>query len=125
MKTDIKSLVGSMKLLEILGYDVFRGKKIYDVAVHSIPAFGKYSGVSIQKQMLHAFTEYALDRSLSNFPGITLKDDWNKRSYRFLEMTGKKFFMTTSLVKNINKAPRMARYRCTRAMRNQGLLFPE
>jgi hypothetical protein len=33
--------------------------------------------------------------------------------------------MTTSLVKNKNKVPRMARYRCTRAMRNQDLLFPE
>jgi hypothetical protein len=90
-----------------------------------MPAFEKYSGVSIRKQMLHAFTEYALDRSLSNFPGVSLRDDWNKRSYRFLEIIGNNFSMTTSLVKNKNQVPRRSRYRCTRAMRNQGLLFPE
>jgi hypothetical protein len=125
MKIDINSLVGSTNLLETLGYDVFRGKKLYDIATHSIPAFGKYSGRSIQKQMLHAFTEYALDRSLSNLHGLSLKNEGNKRSYWFLEITGTKFSMTTSLVKNKDSVPRMARYRCTRAMRNQGLLFPE
>jgi hypothetical protein len=114
-----------MKLLETLGYDVFRGKRMYDIAMHDSPAICKYSGVSIQKQMLHAYTEYALDLSLSNFPDISLKDEWNKRSYRFLEITGNNFSMTTSLVKNKNKVPRIARYRRTRAMRNQGMLFPD
>jgi hypothetical protein len=125
MKIDIKSLVGSTKLLETLGYDVFWGKKMYDAAVGSSPAFEKYSGLSIRKQMLHAFTEYALDRSLSNFPGISLKEGWNECSYRFLEITGNTFSMTTSRVDDKDTAPSIARYRCTRAMRNQGLLFPE
>lgn len=124
MRIDIKQLVGS-ELLQILGYDVLQSKKMYDLILNNNPAFRRHSGISIQPQLLHAFTEYTIGQSLSNLPGIKLKTIWNKCSYRFLEIVSDHFTMTVSRVNAPNEIPRPAHFRLTRTMRNQPLLFSD
>jgi hypothetical protein len=124
MKIDIKQLIGS-ELSKTLGYAILHAKKMYDVMINNYPAFGKHSGISIQPQVLHAVTEYAIEQNLSNWPGIKLTTIWNKRSYRFLEIVCDHFTMTISRVKYPHEVPRRADYRLTRTMRNQYFLFSD
>jgi hypothetical protein len=125
MKISIQTWLGPTGIFEELGYATLRGKQLYDVIMKEFPALNKNSGKSVQRQLLHVFTEYAVERSISNLPGIRYEEKWNGRSYHFLELNGQRFTMTTSLIRNGNTVPRTALYRCTRAMQNQNLLFPD
>jgi hypothetical protein len=115
----------SQVLLSACGQGIAQGKKGRDIILKDNPALNSYTGKYLRPHILHACTDYAINRNLLGIPNIRITEEHNSRNYSFLQIETEHFYMTTSYVDQYTTVPRDAHFRCVRAMSNHPYLFQE